>query len=699
MILSLFVFSCNENEFRGDEFSWSPDGKRLAIVNIDSGELAIIELEGETIKSVTPVDSISGETEYIQTPAWSRDGSYLLYTRSSKMALEIMTCSIAANKRTRIDQIPMDEKKEDKPSVIAVWSPIVNRILWMSWNNQAEYRLFSALPDGKDRTQLLRLSNQEVSPLLASSPDGEWIAYSVRVHKGNKNNGLWKLKPDGSENQQIFRKDEILAVQWQPDGSHLALINKVIVQTNEKQNQSTEIKYHYMLSLIDSDGKNERILAEEDKQLLKCAWSPDGKKLAFFQKQDDVSDAWLVNVDSNHKVRLNFGLVRDFWGWDSASQFFYTTDYPEELGTENKEQKDTRELFESLRGEVKENLLVKCAQFQRRNQNTNISVHTSGGQNGAVAYYKCSKLDILGDETFYPVIEFADGKRIYPARTKNQYVSSADECYLSARYQDALDCFTRYWDIDINTAAFKEKFDADAIIKEIESTDDSKADNKGPGKPAESIVNEMDLLRMVLILRKLNEHEKADWLFEQFKKYTLYSLKKVNNEKGKNEDIDLLTYNIMGIYSRYNELTSALSDLDQFCQSAALDSNVVGSTNYMQSILAIEDKKYESGLQKMESAVKILSPGRIGLDDIEGLLSLCLVHLNENKTALLVPVLQEVIRRFPEDKDVYQMYDMLGDVYQKLNQKEKALAAYQNAVTCNFDNQDIWKKIINNSVR
>jgi Tol biopolymer transport system component/tetratricopeptide (TPR) repeat protein len=698
MLLSLFIFSCNENEPRGDEFSWSPDGKRLAMVNIDSGELAIIELEGETIKSVTRVDSISGETVNIQTPAWSQDGSYLLYTRSSKTALDIMTHTIAGNKKTRIDHIPMDEKKEDKPSVYAVWSPIVNRILWMSWNKQAEYQLFSALPDGKDRTLLLRLNSQEVSPLFTSSPDGKWIAYSVRVHKGNKNNGLWKLKPDGSENQQIFHGDDIMAVQWQPDGSHLALINKVIVQTNAKQNQSTEIKYHYILSLIDSDGKNEKILAEEDKQLLKCAWSPDGTQLAFFQKQDNVSDVWLVSADLNRKVRLNFSDIRDFYGWDRGNQFFYTTDYPEELGTETKDQKDSRELFESLRGDVKENLLVKCVQFQRRNQNTNISVHTSGGQNGAVAYYRSSKLDVLGDETYYPVIEFADGKKIYPARTKGQYVSSADECYLNARYQDALDCFTYYWDIDINAAVFKQKFDADAIIKNIESTEASKSDNKSSERSGESIVNETDLLRMVLILRKLNEQEKADWLFEQFKKYTIYLLNKRNNEKGKNEDIDILTYNIMGIYSRYNELTSGMSDLDQF-KSAGLDSNGVGSTNYMQSILAIEDKKYESGLQKMESAVKILSPGRIGLDDIKGLLTLCFVNLNEKKTALLVPVLQEAIRRFPEDKDVYQMYDMLGDVYLRLNQKEKALAAYQNAVTCNFDDHEIWQKIINYSVR
>ena len=45
ILIGLMISSCKENEPKGDEFSWSPDGKKLAMVNVESKELVLVELE------------------------------------------------------------------------------------------------------------------------------------------------------------------------------------------------------------------------------------------------------------------------------------------------------------------------------------------------------------------------------------------------------------------------------------------------------------------------------------------------------------------------------------------------------------------------------------------------------------------------------------------------------------------------------
>ena len=686
LIVMLFVASCKENKPKGDEFNWSPDGKKLAMVNVESNELLLLDIEGGKINKTTLIDSCSGEKAKIYLPGWSPDGRFLLYAKSRKTAVEIKVYCLDENKTHQIEYIPIDEKQGGNAKVFASWSPKANRILWLSWNSLAEHLLFSALPDGKDKKLLIKLIGEKVFPFPACSPDGEWIAYSVYLGDGYKNNGLWKMKFNGSENQLIFSTNEVTAFEWQPDGSNLAIVQKVVLRKTEEQGNSADPNYHYKLSLIDSNGNNERILLEDKLQIVELGWSPDGKQLVFFEVQDDSRDIWIVNLSSKQKVKLNFNKVQNFYGWDGSGHVFYTTDYPEELVTQTKEQEEMRELLASLKSVQKENLFFKCDNFRQKKIAENIFAFSLSTDASKAAFYKSFQPAILGEEIFFPVIDFDNARQFYPARTRGQHASAADACYLNEKYQDALDHLSQYWDMDLNSPDLKVKFDVDQVIGNMTTDHDSSQFVR----IAVGLKNGA-LLRTVMTLRKLNQAENADWLFDQVKKLSLHIY---SSEQDKKDKLDEIFWTLMGNYSRYNEFTSGIQDLDRFLQSEKPDSSLITYVNYTQFVMAFENGEYDMALEKMKTAIEFLPKKLAELNDIADLLMLYRSNFSRRQEAMLVPILHQLINRFPNHKHVSQIYEMLGDLQLKRDRRDEALAAYQSAVVKEFDNHEIWDKIL-----
>jgi dipeptidyl aminopeptidase/acylaminoacyl peptidase len=112
------------------------------------------------------------------------------------------------------------------------------------------------------------------------SPDGEWVAYTVRkVDAGEDKSNLdvWMSRWDGSRRIQLtFSKDAEGTPRWSPDGRHLAFLSGRDSEEGDDQ-----------IWLLSREGGEAERISDFKGGVSDYAWAPDGRRLAVIALDPD----------------------------------------------------------------------------------------------------------------------------------------------------------------------------------------------------------------------------------------------------------------------------------------------------------------------------------------------------------------------------------------------------------------------------
>jgi Tol biopolymer transport system component len=188
------------------------------------------------------------------------------------------------------------------------WSPDGDRIVFERDSGPGDNGLWTMRPDGSDLRRLTRNPYAgaecgcDTDP--AFSPDGQRISF-VRIRSEASGRGaLFVADRNGRNPRRItsWRLDPGIKHAWKPDGSQILLSSNAHPQPGESSN----------LYLLRPDGNGLRALTHFSggtPNALAGSWSPDARLIAFKSDESGDYQIHLMNADGRDRRRLTDNLT------------------------------------------------------------------------------------------------------------------------------------------------------------------------------------------------------------------------------------------------------------------------------------------------------------------------------------------------------------------------------------------------------
>ncbi len=156
--------------------------------------------------------------------------------------------------------------------------------IFFSSRDTGNYEIYSIDIYGNNLKKLSNGIGSLYAPGL--SPNGEWVVFT------KNGDGLWRMRPDGSDVKRITNRDDI-DPSWSPDGSMISFASS---RAGARQ-----------LFIMNADGSNVQQVTDLNNMGGRNTWSPDGTKLAFYRGEQGNRNIYVINIDGTGLVKLTNG--------------------------------------------------------------------------------------------------------------------------------------------------------------------------------------------------------------------------------------------------------------------------------------------------------------------------------------------------------------------------------------------------------
>ncbi|MEZ5331872.1 MAG: hypothetical protein R2991_07415 [Thermoanaerobaculia bacterium] len=190
-------------------------------------------------------------------PAFSADGSRVLFTSDRSGSLDLWSLDVASGALRRLT---FDTADDWDPC----WSPDGEHLIWSS-NRGGHFEIWMADADGTGARQVTSDGMDAENPTMSAG--GEWIVYT----SGNPDKlGVWKIRPDGSEATLLLPGAYALPELAPSSGWIAALAN---------DSQVDGVAPIKVLRLEDGSTVADLELPGEGVNVGRSRWMPDGRTL------------------------------------------------------------------------------------------------------------------------------------------------------------------------------------------------------------------------------------------------------------------------------------------------------------------------------------------------------------------------------------------------------------------------------------
>ena len=304
----------------GNSAAWSPDGKMLAYSN--RGDLFLANADGSESRKLVTMK----EPTNISDPVWSPDNTHLRFEAWDTVRAPGLLWEVSVD-GTGLHRLLPGWSKPTERQCCGKWTADGKYYIFESrgqiWGLRRKDRLFSSEPKpiqltfspmslgtplpSKDRKklfvvgrtfrgQLVRYDSKsgQFSPFLGGmsaefvdfSKDGQWVAY-VSYPGGN----MWRSRADGSERLQLtYPPGYAVNPRWSPDGKKIVFFEMFADKPGKIFEVSPE------------EGSPRELMSDDANPQWDPNWSPDGSKIVFGGTAVNAASVISILDLATHKV-------------------------------------------------------------------------------------------------------------------------------------------------------------------------------------------------------------------------------------------------------------------------------------------------------------------------------------------------------------------------------------------------------------
>ncbi|MEE8191312.1 MAG: DPP IV N-terminal domain-containing protein [Gemmatimonadales bacterium] len=287
--------------------SWSPDGKRVALLAATEDDEALLmehALDFHFMIHVMDADG-SNRRRVSDVPGqlhwWSPDGMRLVLTSGFEdernrnteccRSTAVYVITVDGGELTRVTEV-------GSTNTFPSWSPDGTRVAfssdreWERGTNRSRvsgtWQIYVANADGSGERRLLDHPDDDLGPVW--SPDGTRIVFTARPvpHVPSETRSrVMVVNADGSGLQELVEELNAGNPVWSPTGESMLLTG-----------------YDEDIYLVDLETGSVRNLTESPGREVEAVFSPDGSRVAFTSNRSGTQDIYVVNVDGSGLTRL-----------------------------------------------------------------------------------------------------------------------------------------------------------------------------------------------------------------------------------------------------------------------------------------------------------------------------------------------------------------------------------------------------------